>query len=411
MAPSRYRRTMAACCCAYLTQAAVVCLPPLLFMPLRSQYGLSYTMLGALIFVNFVTQVLCDLLFSRRLDRHGCRPFVLCASVLVAAGFCCYVLTPVILPGNVCMGLFCSTVIFSGAGGLLEITLSPIIDRITAEAKGAAMSFLHSFYAWGQVLVVAVTTVLLSVLGNAAWRFILLGWIFLPAVTFILFTGVPLAPPPPAEHAQRMRPLFADAYFRTAMLAIAFGSAAELCVAQWSSSFMERGVGLPKLAGDLLGTGFFALMLGIGRLLYGLFGAKLRLSRVLAGSCLIAAVCYLTLAFCHTPAAAIAACGLTGLSTSLLWPGTLVLAGERYPMAGAWMFAILSCAGDIGGSAGPWLIGILADAAQHVPMPQWFAASAEQSGFRLSVLAGTIFPLAACFCYLRMSRSSRKKDG
>lgn len=394
-----FKRTLAACCFAYITQAAVVCLPPLLFMPLYRLYDVSLSMLGTLIFVNFITQVLCDLLFARWLDRYGCRPFVLCGAFLVAVGFGCYALTPLVMPHHVFAGLFGSTVLFSGAGGLLEITLSPIVDRLTETSRGTVMSFLHSFYAWGQVLVVGVTAGLLALLGHPCWQWIVAGWTLLPLITWLLFAGVPLGAVPSVPSGYSLRQLLREPFFRAALGGIAFGSAAELCVEQWSSVFMEQSVGLSKLSSDLLGTACFAGMLGAGRLLYGMFGARFRLERILPFACLTAAGCCLALALCPLPWAAAMACGWMGLATSLIWPGTFVLAGARFPEAGARLFALLSCAGDFGGAVGPWLIGMLADR----------MAGSSTAGFRISMRIGSVFALIACLCFLRMRHSEKKR--
>lgn len=219
-------------------------------MPLYRLYAISLSMLGTLIFINFITQVLCDLLFARWLDRYGCRPFVLCGAFLVAVGFGCYALTPLVMPHHVFAGLFGSTVLFSGAGGLLEITLSPIVDRLTETSRGAVMSFLHSFYAWGQVLVVGVTAGLFALFGHQFWQWIVAGWTLLPLITWLLFTGVPLGAVTSVPSGCSLRQLLREPFFRAALGGIAFGSAAELCVEQWSSVFMEQSVGLSKLSSD-----------------------------------------------------------------------------------------------------------------------------------------------------------------
>ena len=44
------------------------------------------------------------------------------------------------------------------------------------------------------------------------------------------------------------------------------GGAAEVTMAQWASAFLEKGLQLPKLAGDVWGVCFFSLMLALGRL-------------------------------------------------------------------------------------------------------------------------------------------------
>ena len=82
-----YKSTTYACYLAFIVQAIVVNLTPILFIPLMERYGLTYTQLGLLVLINFITQVTCDIVFSKPLDRYGFRPFVVAAPILVLLGF------------------------------------------------------------------------------------------------------------------------------------------------------------------------------------------------------------------------------------------------------------------------------------------------------------------------------------
>ena len=413
---SSYKRTIYSCYVGTITQAVVSNLQALLFIPLRELYGLSYTQLGALVFVNFLTQVVCDIVFSKTMDRHGFRPLALIAPLVAAFGLAMFAAVPLFMPGNIYLGFIIATVVFSGAGGIFEISISPILNAVpSSSSKDTAMSLLHSFYAWGQVGVVIITTLLVKFLGYGSWPYIALMWAAFPLLGFFMFLRSPIPPNVPAEKRQGMRELLFRPFTIVALFTIAFGASTELCVSQWSSSFMQKGLGLPKLWGDILGMCFFAAMLGLGRMLYGRFGEKLNLLKTMTWCAALGIAAYVLLAVSDIPVLSVLACGMAGIASSLLWPGTLSLAGAKYPLAGAWLFAILACAGDIGGSAGPWLMGALADVAAEIPFIASLGArlqlTAEQLGLRVSMFAAAVFPLGALLCLLWMGRSSKKSSG
>lgn len=339
-----YRTTVYACYLGSVTQAALINLTPVLFAVLLREYGLSYGALGFLVLTNFVTQVGADVAFSKAVDRHGFRPFVLAAGALSLVGLGVFAAAPLLFPAHPLAGFFVGTVIFSGAGGLLELLLSPIVDALPGEEKTRAMALLHSMYCWGQAGTVLVTTAALA-LG-----------------------------------------------------AIVFEAAAEVTMAQYASSFLDLGLGIPKLFGDVAGMCGFALMMGLGRTLLGLWGDRWDLPRVLGTSALLAAGCYLAAA--AFPSAAVVACAATGLFVAGLWPGTLVVASRKMPLAGASMFALLSAGGDLGASLGGWLTGVGADALLA-------AGFSQQTALRAAVGAAALFPLGAWLFYRRLRKQKQ----
>lgn len=403
-----YKSTILACYIGNFVQAILINLTPILFIPLREQFGFSYEQLGLLILINFTTQVLVDLIFSGLVDKYGFRRFIVAAHGFAAAGLLLFAFAPRLFPATPYAGFALATVIFSCGGGLLELLLSPIVNAIPTDEKAVAMAVLHSFYAWGQVTVVLLTTVLLFVLGRTQWQWIAIGWTLLPLINLVLFRIVPLAPPIPEEQRMGLGALVRTRYFIVAVLAILFGGAAEQAMAQWSSAFAERALSLPKVVGDVAGVALFATMLGVGRVLYSIFGPRVNINRVMMAGAIMAAICYVVAALSPVHVVALLACVLCGLATSLLWPGALVLAADRFPLAGAGMFAIMAAGGDVGASVGPWLVGLVTD---HVPNLPGMAAlisatglQSEQFGLRGGLLVGTAFPLIAYAC-LRWMRN------
>ncbi len=366
--------------------------------------------------VNFVSQVTVDLTFSRLIDKYGFRPFAIGGHIAAAAGLGLFALAPLLFGKNVYAGFVLATVVFSVGGGLMEILLSPIVNAIPTKEKAAAMSVLHSFYAWGQVVVVLATTLLLFALPDGWWSMIPVLWM-LPAIfNAFFFAKVPLAPAIPEAQRTGMRRILRDPRFLIAMLVIMTGAMAELCMSQWASAFMESALGLDKVLGDTLGMCMFGVMMGIGRAWYGVVGGRVKLSRVMLLGAALCACCYLTAALSGIGWLSLAACALTGLGAALLWPGTLTLAAERFPLAGAVMFAILAAGGDIGASIGPWLVGVIAERAPSLPALADIASAIgpEQLGLRVGLLAAAIFPAASfvgILLFIQNTNKSRPKGG
>jgi fucose permease len=407
-----YRSTVFACYVGTIVQAIVINLTAILFIPLREQFGLSYAQLGFLVFVNFVTQVTVDLVFSHPADRWGYRPFIVAAPVLTIAGFVLFAFTPRLFPEHPYAGFLIATLLFAGAGGLLELLLSPILNAIPTDEKAAAMSVMHSFYAWGWLLVVLVTTVLLWVFGRESWPWIVLGWTLFPLVNFLQFIRVPLAPTVPHEDRLTLAMLVREPFFVVCVLTILLGGASEVAIAQWTSAFMERVMMLPKLLGDVAGVCLLAAALGIGRVLYGIYGGQIHVATPMRIGALVAMLCYVVIAISNVPAVSLVACGVCGLAVSLLWPGTLSLAAERFPLASTWLFALLAAGGDIGAAVGPWLIGLVTQAATTIDPPALLAETAgwtrEQFALRAGVLSAAVFPLGCFVCLQWMKRHPAK---
>ncbi len=402
-----YRLTTLSCFVGIFVQAIVANITAVLFVPLMKLYGLSYIHLGILVGINFATQVASDIIFSRLIDKTGFKKLVLPANVCAFAGLLLFAASPYIFK-DVFAGIVISTVVFSAASGLLEILLSPIINAIPNEDKGPAMTLMHSFYAWGQVITIIVTTLFLYLFGSGNWQIIVMVWMLVPVINFLMFLFALFPETVPEEHRLNMRDLIFKPYYIIALLAIFFGGASEIIMNQWTSTFMEKALLLPKLTGDLLGMCGFALMMGLGRLLYGIYGARFSMNKVLVYGSGLAVICYIAVAVSPVNVVNLLACTLCGFAVSLLWPGTLVIATERYPLAGAWMFAILAAAGDIGAAAGPWMTGMVAEKTMGMQAVIDFSAklgvSAEQLGIRMGILTAVIFPALAMVCHVALKK-------
>jgi len=403
-----YKTTAIACYLGNFTQSIIINLTPVIFIPLKEIYNLSYTQLGSLVLVNFLTQILVDIILSRVADKYGFRFFTLLGQGFAIVGLALFALSPFLFPSRVYGGLIVSTIIFSGGGGLMEMLLSPIVDSIPTDVKSTAMSVLHSFYAWGQLSVIVLTTLLIFLVGENNWPYIVAGWIIIPIIDFVLFLNVPFAAPVQESDRMRMIDYLKNPFFIIAFFAILLGGATEVSMAQWASAFMERGLSLPKISGDLLGLAAFALFLAIGRTLYGKYGTKIDVHKVMIIGAFISIFCYLVVALSPYAPLSLIACATCGIAVTLLWPGTLVISSEKFPFAGASMFAILAAGGDMGASFGPWIISFVTDNVSRIPsmvnLANKLGLTLEQFGLRAGILIGTIFPILCFMCHIWLKK-------
>lgn len=391
-----YKRTMYACYLGYITQAITNNLAPLFFVIFQNDYDISFEMIGRLILVNFGTQILVDYLAIRYVDKIGYR-----VAAVIAHGFSVVGLILLgVLPQVVSVpyvGITIAVMIYAIGGGLIEVLISPIVDSLPGEAKASSMSLLHSFYCWGQVAVVAISTLFLKLIGTEYWYILPVVWTVLPLCNMIIFTKVPLLPTVSEEERIPLKKLFGSKLFVLAIVLMICAGASEQAMSQWSSLFAEKGLQVPKVIGDLLGPCLFAVFMGIGRTIYGIKGEQINLRMALKGCSVLCIICYVTTVFAPNPVIALMGCAVTGLSVSLMWPGLFSLSAESFRNGGTAMFGVLAIAGDIGCAAGPWLTGIISDTSQKIPAIVKLSVKngqdLEQVGLKVGLLIAMVFPL------------------
>ena len=391
-----YRHTKLTCYTSYFTQAIVNCFLPLLFIVFQEQYGLSYEQLGTLVFLNFAVQMIVDALAARYADRIGYRILLTAAHICCAVGFAMIASAALWPADRMMIGLLLAVLIYSCGGGLLEVLVSPLLEHLPGDASGKAseMGFLHAAFCCGQVVVITVTTLAIHVAGRANWWLLPLLWTLVPLGNLLLVPKIPLPEIAGAHQAVSLRKLFASGIFRILCAGMLCAGAIELIMAQWASIFVESGLKVSKTMGDLLGPALFAVMMGAGRVAYGILGKKRDLiPMMLVGSvgCVIA---YLLVILPAGTAVNVLGCALVGLSVSFMWPGILSVAAQQFVGGGTGIFAVLAMAGDVGGSAGPWLAGLLAD---HTA-----------GGLKTGLMTGVAFSVIILVCLLVFQR--QRKD-
>ena len=374
-----YKKTMYACFVGYIVQAIVNSFVPLLFVTFQETYNIPLTQITLLITVNFVVQLLIDMLSAGFIDRIGYRAAVILAHICAAAGLALLTILPEVVPDPF-VGILIAVFVYAIGGGLIEVLISPIIEACPTENKESAMSLLHSFYCWGCTGVVLISTIFFTIFGISHWKILTLLWTLLPLANMLLFTKVPIySLQEEGEKGMNLGELFREKMFWILMLMMVCSGAAEQSVSQWASTFAEKGLGITKSVGDLVGPMLFSILMGLSRLLYGKYGEKLDLDRFMKFSCVLCIVSYLCISFIPVPMVELLGCGLCGFSVGILWPGTFSKAAAALRRGGTLLFALLALAGDLGCSGGPTLVG--------------FVSSGLGDNLRLGIFAGIIFPV------------------
>lgn len=387
-----YRKTLIACYLGFITQAISANFAPLLFLKFHTDYGISLGRIALIPTVFFLTQLLIDVFCARFVDRIGYRLSIVISEIASALGLAGLAVLPGLF-ADPFAGIILSVLVYAVGSGLIEVLVSPIVEACPFDNKDAVMSMLHSFYCWGCVGVILLSSAFFFVFGIENWRWLALLWALIPLYNIYNFATCPIERLTEEGEGMTIGALFRTPFFWIAILLMVCAGASELSMAQWASAYTEAALGFPKAAGDLIGPCLFAVTMGISRVIYGRYGARMNLHRFMLGSGILCLCCYLLTALSSVPAAGLAGCILCGFSVGIMWPGTISLSSPRLPQGGTAMFALLAMAGDLGGAFGPGLVGAVTQR----------AGDNMQTG----MLAGSIFPLVLVLSLLLISRKPR----
>ena len=394
MKKNNYQLTMYACFIGYIVQAIVNNFLPLLFVTFQKTYSIPLTQITLLITLNFGIQLVIDMLSAVFVDKIGYRASAIIAHVCSAAGLALLTVLPEAFPDPFA-GILIAVFIYAIGGGLIEVLISPILEACPTDNKEKAMSLLHSFYCWGHVGVVLISTLFFTLFGIENWKILAVCWAVVPAANIILFAKAPIY----SLHEEggtglTLKQLFNRKIFWVMMLMMLCAGASEQAVSQWASTFAEQGLGVSKTVGDLAGPMAFAAMMGLSRLIYGKYGDRMDLDRFMGGSCLLCIASYLCISLIPNPVAGLVGCAVCGFSVGILWPGTFSKATASIKGGGTAMFALLALAGDLGCSGGPTLAGAV--------------SSTFQNNLRIGILSAIAFPVLLFMGVLLSARNARR---
>lgn len=390
-----YAHTIYASYLGYITQAVVNNFAPLLFLTFVSDYGLSLEEITWITTVNFVVQLCVDLLSAKVIDRVGYRISIITAHILAALGIIGLAVLPDLF-GNAYVGLMTAVVLYAVGGGIIEVLISPIVEACPTEKKEAAMSLLHSFYCWGHVFLVVMSTVFFQLFGIGNWKSLAFVWALIPILNSIYFTLVPIYPITAGHEKMSFGSLLKQKVFWLIVIIMICAGASEQAMSQWASAFAESALKVSKTVGDMAGPCAFAVLMGTARAIYGKCSERIPLKKFMIGSALLCIVCYAVAVFAGSPVMGLVGCALCGFSVGIFWPGTFSIAAGKLPGGGTAMYALMALAGDVGCASGPTVVGMVADS--------------FDGNLKSGLLAAMIFPVLILIgiCVLKKQNRIRK---
>ena len=379
-----YNKTIYACFTGYIVQAVINNFLPLLFITFQKSYNIPLSQITMLVTINFLVQLLVDLLSAKVIDKIGYRTSIIAAHIFSALGLILLPILPNALP-NAFAGLLICVIIYAIGGGIIEVLISPIVESCPTDNKEKAMSLLHSFYCWGHVGVVLISTVFFKLFGIESWEILAFIWAILPIANAVLFSKVPIAPLiEEGEKGLSLKELFSKKIFWIMLLMMICAGAGEQSISQWASTFAEQGLGVSKAIGDLAGPMAFAVLMGTSRAFYGKYGDRINLDKFMIVSGILCIISYLCIALINSPVISLIACAVCGLSVGIMWPGSFSKASAAITRGGTAMFALLALGGDLGCSAGPTLVGMI--------------SSKFNDNLKMGIFFAVIFPALLVVC-------------
>lgn len=390
-----YSKTKRACYLGFVTQAICANFAPLLFLTFYRSYGISYADLSLIPLVFFLTQLIVDYLCASIVDRIGYRKCILISQIASGAGLLMLSFIPDLCP-NPFAGLLLCVVVYAVGSGLIEVLGSPIIEACPFENKAGMMSLLHSFYCWGSVGTIALSTLFFVLFGTEHWRVLACLWSVIPLYNIYNFATCPIEPIVADGEGMSVPQLLRTGIFWLFIILMVCAGASELAMAQWASAFAESSLGVSKTAGDLLGACGFAVFMGLSRVLYGRYGEKVDLSGFMIASGLLCLCSYLLAALARWPVMGLIGCMTCGFSVGIMWPGSISISSSKLPKGGTALFALLALAGDLGGAAGPAIVGNVS----HL-----FGESIQAG-----ILAGIDFPILLVVCVLVLKKKHHSME-
>ena len=355
-----YEHTIYASYIGYITQAIVNNFAPLLFLTFAADYALTLDKITLITTTNFLVQLAVDLLSAKFIDRIGYRASVLIAHLFAGLGLIGLAVLPRFLP-NPYAGLMIAVVLYAVGGGIIEVLISPIVEACPTEKKEAAMSLLHSFYCWGHLLVVLLSTLFFRVFGIGHWQILACIWALVPLCNIAYFSLVPIYPIVAEHEKLSFGALLRQKIFWLIVVLMVCAGASEQAMSQWASAFAESALSVSKTVGDLAGPLAFALCMGTARAIYGKYSDYIPLKKMMMGSAMLCIACYAVAVFANNPIFGLMGCAVCGFSVGIFWPGTFSIAAQKIPGGGTAMYALLALAGDLGCSSGPTVVGMVAN--------------------------------------------------
>lgn len=388
-----YKRTLLASYLGFITQAICANFAPLLFLRFHNFYGIPLGQIALISSIFFFTQLVVDLICAKYVDRIGYRKCIVASEIFAAAGLIGLAFLPELF-ANPFTGICIAVVLYAIGSGLIEVLCSPIVEACPFDNKESVMSLLHSFYCWGCVGVILITSLFFTFVGIEHWKWMACFWAIVPLYNVYNFLTCPIEHLVEDGKGMTIGQLFKVPLFWLLIVLMVCAGASELSMAQWASAYAEAALGFSKTIGDLVGPCLFAVSMGISRVFYGKYGEKIDLKKFMIGSGCLCLVCYLLASLSSNAMIGLIGCIVCGFSVGIMWPGSISISSQKLPTGGTAMFALLAMAGDLGGAFGPGLVGQISQSAED--------------NIQRGMVFGTIFPVVLVICIIILSIKRKK---
>lgn len=387
-----YKKTLVACYLGFVTQAITANFTPLLFLTFKDTYGITLEKIAVIPMVFYLTQLLVDLAATKFADKIGYRVCIIASQVLSVVGLALMAILPDVLSVPF-VGILISVVLYAIGSGLIEVLVSPIVEACPFENKDGVMSLLHSFYCWGAMGVILVSTLFFAVFGVEHWKVLTFILALVPLYNTINFINCPIERLVEDGKSMGICKLLKTPIFWLMILLMVCAGGSEATMTQWTSAFTESAIGVSKTVGDLAGPCLFAMFMGITRMLYGKFSEKLDLTKIMLVCGTMCVGCYLVASLSNSPILGLAGCALCGLAVGIMWPGCISVSSQKCPRGGTAMFAFLALAGDLGAAASPTVVGSLSEMAG--------------GNLKTGLLVATLFPVILVVGLIVLRRANK----
>ena len=355
----KYKATRLACYIGYIVQAIINNFLPILFIALQDVYNLGYEKLARLMVFNFATQIITDIITPKITAKIGYKKTVIMCHFCAALGLALLGILPKLISPY--LAIIISIIIYAFGSGLIEVIVSPIIEMLPTTDKSGNMSILHSFYCWGQAFTIIGTTLLLKIFGYSGWAFVPVCWAIIPFLNMFFFIKVPVIEPPAESRKAGYKTLLRNKRFLIFMVMMVCAGATEIAMAEWASMFVQKGLGVSKVVGDLAGPCAFAIFMGLGRMWYAFVSSKIDFRKTLIVLSSICFTCYIVVSVCSIAWVSLLFCAICGFTVSISWPGIYSAGAKEFKEGSSRMFSVFAMCGDTGCCLGPWVLGIVAD--------------------------------------------------
>ncbi len=391
-----YKKTLVSCYLGFVTQAISANFAPLLFLTFINTYGITLERIAMIPLAFYLTQLLVDLAATKFADKIGYRVCVVLSQVLSAVGLILMAILPEVFSSPF-IGILTAVVLYAIGSGLIEVLVSPIVEACPFKNKDGMMSLLHSFYCWGAMAVILVSTLFFSIFGLQSWKILTIIWAIVPLYNTFNFMNCPIERLVEDGKSMGITNLLKTPIFWLLIVLMVCSGASEAAMSQWASAFTESAVGVSKTVGDLAGPCSFAMFMGVSRMLYGKFSEKLNLTKVMLGCGIMCICCYLLASLSTIPILGLIGCALCGLAVGIMWPSSISLSSKKCPRGGTAMFAFLALAGDFGAMVSPSLVGTLSETVG--------------GNLKTGLLVAAIFPIILVFVLFILNKKNSETKG